>query len=91
MRADTGLHADKARGHVGEAALDLAARPLLSQRDSAGIVVANDVEGVLADVDADDGDTGITYAPGRGRAPVDAAPVQRDPLVGREHGRTIPF
>src|SRR5262245_41278478 len=26
-----------------------------------------------------------------GGAPIDAAPVPRDPLVGREHGRTIPL
>ena len=42
--------------HVGEAALDLAARPLLSQHDGPGLIVGDDVKIVLADVDTDDRD-----------------------------------
>jgi hypothetical protein len=52
--------------------------------------MADDVERVLADVDADHGDLGACCL-GHGRAPVDAAPVQRQPLAGQEHGRTIPL
>ena len=52
--------------------------------------MADHVERVLADVDADHGDLGACCL-GHGRAPVDAAPVQRQPLVGQEHGRTIPL
>jgi hypothetical protein len=33
--------------------------------------MANDMEGVLADVDADDGDSGMICAPGHGRAPIE--------------------
>src|SRR5215467_6548477 len=76
MRADTGFHADEAGGHVGEAALDLSARPLLTQHDGAGLVVANDMEGVLADIDAGDGDTGMSCASGHwAGAPIAAAPL----------------
>jgi hypothetical protein len=52
--------------------------------------MGDDMESVLADVDADDGDLQACGF-GHGRAPVGAAPDQRGPLVGREHGRTIPF
>jgi hypothetical protein len=56
------------------------------EHDGAGLIVANDMEGVLANVDADDGDSGMICAPGHGRrAPTNAVPVRRDPLVGREH------
>src|SRR5271155_1279265 len=56
MRADTGFHADQARWHVGKAGLDLATRPLLPQHDGTTLVVAYNVERVLADIDADHGD-----------------------------------
>src|SRR2546423_7063175 len=45
---------------------------------------------VLADVDPDHGDLYVCCL-GHGRAPCDAAPVQRQPLAGQEHGRTIPL
>src|SRR5215470_14164829 len=93
MRADTGFHADEAGGHVGKAAFNLAARPLLTQHDGAGLVVANDMEGVLADVDTGDRDTGMSCASGHwaGCSYCCSPPVQHNPLVGREHGRTIPL
>ena len=56
MRADAGLHADQARRQVGKSGLHLAARPLLAQHDGATLIVADDVERVLADIDADHGD-----------------------------------
>ena len=56
MRADAGLHPDQARRQVGEPRFHLAARPLLPQHDGSALIVAHDVERVLADIDADDGD-----------------------------------
>src|SRR5260221_11508189 len=55
MRADAGLHTDQARRYVGKAGLDLASRPLLPQHDGTVLILANDVERVLADIDADYG------------------------------------
>ena len=53
MRPDACLHADEATRHVGEPDVDLVARQLLAQNDSAHFVEADEVERVLADVDAD--------------------------------------
>ena len=90
MRAHTRLHADEARWEVGKSRLDLTARPFLAQDDRATAIVADDVERVLADIDADHGDLGACCL-GHGRAPGDAAPCQRRSLAGQEHGRTIPL
>ncbi len=46
------LHADEARRHVGKPSVDLAARQLLAQNDGAHLVEADEVERILADVDA---------------------------------------
>jgi hypothetical protein len=89
MRADARLHADETGRHVRKPFLNLAARPLLAQDDRTSPIEADDVERVLADVDTDHGD-GRSDAR-HGRAPRDAAPVQRHPLAGQEHGRTIPL
>jgi len=59
MRADAGLHADQARRQVGEPCLHLAARPLLPQHDCTALIVADEVERVLADIDADHGDCSV--------------------------------
>ena len=90
MRTDTGLHADQAGRHVGKPRLDLTARPLLAQHDRAALVEADDVERVLADVDADHGDLRclLSWA---WACSSDAAPCQRRSLTGQEHGRTIPL
>jgi hypothetical protein len=53
---DARLHADQARRQIGKPSLDLAARPLLAEDDRTTTIVANHVERVLADVDADHGD-----------------------------------
>src|SRR5207244_7025783 len=53
MGSHARLHADEASRYVGEAGLDLAARQLLPQNDCALPVEANEVERVLADVDAE--------------------------------------
>ena len=55
MRADAGLHADQARRQVGKSRLDLAARPFLLQHDRAASIKANDVERILANIDAHGG------------------------------------
>jgi hypothetical protein len=53
MRARAGLEADKARGQIDEAAHQLVARYLDAHGDGAASVEADEVEGVLADVEAD--------------------------------------
>ena len=53
---DTGLHADQAGRHIGEARFHLPTRPLLPERDCPTSIQADDVEGVLADIDTDRGD-----------------------------------
>ena len=90
MRADAGFHADQARRHIGKSSFNLATRPFLPQDDRAALVEADDMERVLADIDADDGDL-IGGRVGHGRAPSNAAPIQLCSPVGREHGRTIPL
>src|SRR4029077_8130078 len=55
MRADAGLHADPTQRQIGESGLHLATRPLLPQHDGTALILANDVERVLADIDADYG------------------------------------
>jgi hypothetical protein len=55
VRADAGLHADPTRRQIGESGLHLATRPLLPQHDGTALILADDVERVLADIDADYG------------------------------------
>ena len=55
MCADAGFHADQAWRHVGKACFYLAARPLLPQHDSTTLIVADNMERVLADIDANHG------------------------------------
>ena len=90
MSADAGLHADQARRHVGKACLYLATRPLLAQHDRATIIVAYDVERVLADIDANHGDCSVKGL-GHGMLLRFGAPCQLLSLAGQEHGRTIPL
>jgi hypothetical protein len=61
MRPDAGLHADPARRQIGEPGLHLATRPLLPQHDGTVLILANDVERVLADIDADHGGRSIEF------------------------------
>jgi len=90
MRPNAGFHTDQARWEVGQSRLDLTARPLLPQHDRTTLVMADDVERVLADIDADNGDHAVLIL-GHGVLHRMAAPRQRAPLVGQEHGRTIPL
>jgi hypothetical protein len=66
--ADAGLHADEAGRQVGELGLELPARQLPAQDDGAALIKADEVEGVLADVDAEDGD-GVCGLARHGGAP----------------------
>ena len=77
-------------GYIGEPRFHLATRPLLPQHDGAARIVADDVERVLADIDADHGDRGIGCLR-HGVLLVFGAPCQLRLLVGPEHGRTIPL
>jgi hypothetical protein len=52
MGSDTGLHADQAGWHVGETLLDLSPRELLAQDHGPAGIQADQVEAVLANVDA---------------------------------------
>src|SRR5215831_11012459 len=61
MRADAGLHADQARWQVGKSRLHLATRPFLPQHDRTTLIVAYDVERVLADIDADHSDCAVGF------------------------------
>ena len=56
MGAGASLHADQADRHIGQAGLQLPARDLPAQHDLAAGIHANQVEGILAQVDADRGD-----------------------------------
>jgi hypothetical protein len=52
MGADAGLHADEAGRQVGKPGFELPARQLAAQDDGAAFIEADEMEGVLADVDA---------------------------------------
>src|SRR6476620_11722 len=89
MRADAGFHADQARRHIGKAAPDLATRPFLTQHNGTTLIVAHDVERVLADIDTNHGNCSV-HCLGHGVLLV-LAPLASLSLAGREHGRTIPL
>ena len=55
MRTDAGLHADQARRHIGKPCFNLAPRPLLTQYDCTAFIQTDEVERVLADINADCG------------------------------------
>ena len=90
MRPDACLHADEARREVGQSRLDLTARPLLAQHDRTALVMADDVERVLADVDADYGDLGACCL-GMGVLLLMQPPASVARWRGRSTGRTIHY
>src|SRR6202022_4291562 len=61
MRADAGLHADPTRRQICESGLHLATRPLLPPHDGTALILADDVERVLADIDADHGGRNVEF------------------------------
>jgi len=89
MRPDTGLHTNQTGGHIGKPGLNLAARPLLPQNNLSAAVLTYNVERVLTDIDADNGNPGVLLR--HGVLLVFGAPCQLQSLAGQEHGRTIPL
>jgi hypothetical protein len=61
MRADACLHADQAGRQIGEPGFHLTARPLLPQHKGSALILADEVERVLADIDADHGNCAIEF------------------------------
>jgi hypothetical protein len=61
-RANACFHLDQARRQVGKPRLHLAARPLLPQHNGAALILANDVKRVLANIDADFGQSAVGTA-----------------------------
>jgi hypothetical protein len=88
MGADTGLHADQARRHVGKANRDLAARQLLPQHDRSALVEADQVERVLTDIDANRGYGAVACFAVHG---VCSSGLVAPAICGQEHGRSIPL
>src|SRR6516225_11587788 len=76
MGADTSFHADQAGREVGKPGIELAAGEFLAQNDGAALVEADEVKGVLADVDAENGD-GVFRVARHGRAPCLGEPPAR--------------
>src|SRR5262249_54568491 len=82
--------ADQAGREVGEPGFELAAGEVLAQNDGAALVEADEVEDVLADVDAEDGDGVFRLARHGPGALFGSAP--RSTLgYCREHRRSIPL
>src|SRR6516162_9430970 len=90
MGTDTGLHADQAGRHIGEACFHLPTRPLLPERDGAAPIEADDVKPVLADIDTDRGDHTLQDL-GHGVLLSFGASASLRADRGQEHGRTIPL
>src|SRR3984885_1188022 len=90
MRTDAGFHTDQARRHIGESRFNLATRPLLTQRDCTTFIKTNNMERVLADIDADYGNRSAKILR-HGVLLVFGAPCQLLSPAGQEHGRTIPL
>src|SRR5215470_12576156 len=86
MGTDAGFHPDQARWYVGKPRLQLPARPLLPQHDRAVLILANDVERVLTDVDANHASDCTVVLAGHGVLLVFAAPCPAS-LAGRAGAR----
>src|SRR5215467_2350122 len=90
MGADTGLHANQAGREVGKPGFELAARELLAQNDGAALVEADEVEDVLADVDAENGD-GVFRVARHGPGSLLGSAPRSTLGYCREHRRSIPL
>src|SRR3984893_1721960 len=71
--------------HIREPCFHLAPRPLLPQHDGTALIVAYDVERVLADIDANHGNCSVECL-GHGVLLVFGAPCQLVVLAVPEHG-----
>ena len=56
MRARAGFQADQARRKIGQAVGELSPGELDPQHDGAALILANEMEAVLAQIDAEGGD-----------------------------------
>jgi len=56
MRAGAGFHADQTGWNIGQAVGELSPGELDPQHDSAALILADEMEAVLAQIDADGGD-----------------------------------
>jgi len=90
MRADARLHTNQTRWHVGKPSFHLATRPLLPQHNRTTLIVADNMERVFTDIDADYGYCGVELV-GHSMLLVFGAPSQLKTQAGQEHGRTIPL
>src|SRR6476619_6491868 len=77
-------------GILASRCFNLATRPLLTQHDCTTAIEADDVEGVLADIDTDYGNCVVEIV-GHSVLLVFGAPCQLRSLTGQEHGRTTPL
>src|SRR5258708_31368153 len=89
MRAHAGLHADPTRRQIGEPGLHLATRPLLPQHEGTALILAKDVERVLADIDADYGGGKMLFLLGK-LMHVVGAPSPHPGVAGGGRGATAP-
>jgi hypothetical protein len=55
VRADAGFHTDPTRRQIGESGRHLAALPFPALHDGTALILASDVDRVLANIDADNG------------------------------------
>src|SRR5262245_33770705 len=85
--ANAGLHDDQAGRHVGELAASCPRESVPSQDDGTALIEADEVEDVLADADAEDGD-GSVDGPCMAALLTDAYPSSTRVLRGAPHRPT---
>ena len=90
MCADAGLHANEARWLLARRVSTWPRDHFWRSTIRAALIVAYDMERVLADIDAEDGN-GSWDGLGHGVLLVVSAPCQLLSQAGQEHGRTIPL
>jgi hypothetical protein len=90
MRPGAGLHADEARRQVGKPRFPPGDATTSGVAPGSTPILADDVERILADIDADRGDLAVECL-GHAILLYLRCPYQFGALAGLEHGRTIPF
>ena len=91
MRADAGFHPDQTRREIGKPRLHLAARPFLTQHHRAALIETNNVQKVLADIDANHRNRCIGLLRHGVLLDFGAPGASFACWRGPEHGRTIPL